>query len=286
MEHRIPESVPPMPLERYLRRAWPMLPGHRLRDLLKKRDVRRGGTRLGAKDEVRGGDCLTVYLPEALLCPAAEWLWRDEGLGALLKPQGLPVDADRDGVGADTLAARLEREVPGARLLHRLDAAAGGLVLAALNEEAYAQGLETFRRHALDKRYLALARGGFDRGAGALTAWLKKDARRSQVRILHGPAAGAKDIETRYEVLRDDGGTAALALDPVTGRTHQLRAHMADFGHPLLGDDRYGDRAFNQSSPGPLRLWCSSMTIGRDAPLARWRGRTFRAPDPAWWQEE
>ena len=286
MEHRIPDPVPPMPLERYLRRAWPMLPGHRLRDLLKKRDVKREGARLGAKDTVRGGDCLTIFLPEALLCPGPEWLARDEGLGALLKPQGLPVEADREGVGADTLLTRLWREAPGAQLLHRLDAAAGGLVLAALNEETLAQGLDTFRLHALRKGYRALAKGGFDRGEGALKAWLVKDARHSRVRVLHGPAAGARDIETRYRVLWDDGKTAGLELEPVTGRTHQLRAHMADFGHPLLGDDHYGDRAFNAARPGPLRLWCSWMTIGRDAPLARWRGQTFRAPDPAWWQEE
>ena len=68
------------------------------------------------------------------------------------------------------------------------------------------------------------------------------------------------------------------------GRTHQLRAHMADFGHPLLGDDRYGDRALNRRAPGPLRLWCGELEIDSDSPLADYCGMQFAAPPPAWWE--
>ena len=67
--HRVPTGVKPMPLEKYLRRAWPMLPGHVIRDVLKRRDVRVNGARSGADAAVRGGDELTLYLDEALLAP-------------------------------------------------------------------------------------------------------------------------------------------------------------------------------------------------------------------------
>ena len=72
-------------------------------------------------------------------------------------------------------------------------------------------------------------------------------------------------------------------LEPVTGRTHQLRAHMADFGHPLLGDDRYGDRAANKAHPASgLCLWHERLTVPGDSPLKAYRGRRFEAPAPEW----
>lgn len=283
--HRVPGGLSPMGLEKYLRRAWPMTPGYVFRDALKRRDVRVNGARAGAGDVVRGGDALMLYIDDRWLCPEAEVLFTDERLIVAVKPQGLPVDADRDGVGADTLLSRLNRRWPGARLCHRLDAAAGGIVLAAADEAVWQQALEAFRDHAgVQKRYRALALGDFDRREGTLDAWLVKDARRGEVRVLHRDAPGAKPIRTRYRAEAAVApGLWRVALEPVTGRTHQLRAHMADFGHPLLGDDRYGDRAANRRYPGvKLCLWHEALTVPEDSPLADYRGRTFEAKAPAW----
>ena len=284
IEHIVPQTVPAMPLDRYLRRAWPLLPSHALRELEKRRDVKRDGKRIGAKDAVRGGDRLAIYLPDALLLPDAELLYRDDRLAAVYKPQGLPVDADQDGVGADTLRNRLLRVFPDARLLHRLDAAAGGVVLVALDEETERQGRLTFQRHALSKRYLAVAKGGFDFAEAVERAYLVKDAKRAAVRVTSRPSPSAKPIETRVELVDETDGLARLYLEPVTGRTHQLRAHLAFLGHPLLGDDLYGDRALNAAHPGRLRLFCQSMTLAKDAPLEAYRGRTFQTNIPEWWK--
>ena len=80
-------------------------------------------------------------------------------------------------------------------------------------------------------------------------------------------------------------GIARVELEPVTGRTHQLRAHMADFGHPLVGDDKYGDRALNKAEGGGLRLWCGEILILQESPLERYRGMRFEAPEPEWWTD-
>ena len=283
--HRVPGVVPPMPLERYLRRAWPLLPGRVLREALKKRDVRVNGARSGAGAEVRGGDALSLYLDARWLEPEAEILFEDGQLIAAVKPQGLPVDADRDGVGADTLLARLRRRWPGAELCHRLDAQTGGIVLAAADEAVLQQALEAFRDHrGLRKQYRALALGRFREREGTLDAWLLKDARRGEVRVLHQSAPGARPIRTRYRVVGEHGpGLSEVLLEPVTGRTHQLRAHMADFGHPLLGDDRYGDRAANRAYPGgKLCLWHEKLTVAPDSPLSDYRGMAFEAKAPEW----
>ena len=283
-EHFIPANVPPMALEKYLRRAWPLLPGRVLRDALRKRDVRVNGARSGGEVTVRGGDVLNVYIADAYLTAGPDILWTDERLIVSVKPQGLPVDVDQDGVGADTLLARLQTRWPEARLCHRLDAATGGIVLAANDDTVWQQAFEAFRTHGVRKQYAALAFGRFDRSEGTLRAWLKKDARQAAVRVLHRDAPGAKPIETRYRVVRPVAeGLFRVALEPVTGRTHQLRAHMADFGHPLLGDDKYGDRAANKRYPGTrLCLWHERLTLPKDSPLRDYAGRTFVADAPEW----
>lgn len=286
IRHVVGMTISSLPLEKYIVRAWPMLPGRAVRELLKRRDVKRDGVRLGGQDCVRPGDELVLYLPERYNPESACLVYDDARLLAAVKPQGLPVDVDQDGIGADTLLNRLKEVNPDARLCHRLDAATGGLVLVAAEDEIYARALETFRIHALRKRYLAWTAGGFEKSEGTLRAWLLKDARRSEVRVVHREMPGAKPIETQYRVVEDRGELARVALEPVTGRTHQLRAHMADFGHPILGDDKYGRRTLNHAHPGMLRLWCASVEIDKGAPLAAYRGRRFEAPNPSWWEED
>lgn len=284
IRHVVPDPVAGMPLEKYIRRAWPMLPNHAVRDLMKKRDVKRGGARLNADDIICGGDELVLYLPDKFNPAPAEFAYADDHLVAAVKPQGLPVDVDQDGVGADTLLTRIQAIHPSAQLCHRLDAATGGLVLAALDDEILSGALETFKEHALRKRYLALAKGGFPKREGTLKAWLVKDAKRATVRVVHREERSSKPIETRYRVIDESAGIARVELEPVTGRTHQLRAHMADFGHPLLGDDKYGDRELNKRAPCGLCLWCAELTLGKNCPLENYRGMNFSAPPPAWWE--
>jgi len=89
-----------------------------------------------------------------------------------------------------------------------------------------------------------------------LTAWLKKDPRESKVYISDYEKPGTKQIVTEYEVLKG-GETALLRILLHTGRTHQIRAHMQHIGHPLLGDDAYGDRVFNKTHNARALSLCS-----------------------------
>lgn len=192
------------------------------------------------------------------------------------------MDADQDGIGQDTLLTRLRSKYPSAQLCNRLDAATGGLVIAAADEATYRSALAAFAEKSVDKTYVALAKGGFSQTEGDLRAYLAKDAASSKVRILQRGGSGAKPIETRYRVLWDDGAMAVLALFPITGRTHQLRAHMADFGHPLLGDDKYGDRMFNREHPGGLRLWCTEIRFASNGAMSAYHDARICSPMPAW----
>ena len=268
IEHVIPAIVREMPLRQYISRAYPMI---NARDVLKKKDVKVNGVRRDGDFFVRGGDELKIY---ALLDMSIAVAGQEDGYLAVIKPQGLPVDTDGAGIGADTALERARLIHPKAQLCHRLDAQTGGVLILATEEKALKYALDAFREHRVGKRYTAVIRGGLGGKKGVYKDGLIKDAKNSTVRIVAPKTKGALTCETRWEFARDIGdGFAKAYLEPVTGRTHQLRAHMAHYGHPILGDDKYGDRQANKNFRTKLCLWCDTVEIG---------GHTFRADAPDW----
>ena len=284
IRHEVPAGVKSEELSRYLKRAWPLLPGHVLRDLLKKKDVRIGGVKSGKGDAVRGGDILEIYAPEKHFCPDAEIIFDDGHLLAAVKPQGLPSLPDQDGVGADTMQARLQKTHPTAKLCHRLDAATGGVMLASLDDATEEAAFEAFKQHAMGKAYRAVLIHKPPKAEMTLRAHLFKDAKRSTVRVSDKPVPGSREIITRLKLLGEENGLWIAELEPVTGRTHQLRAHMAHIGCAILGDDKYGDRDKNKQLGfmGRLCLWCETMTVPAGSPLQGYAGKTFHAEAPQW----
>ena len=276
VEHRVPEGVREMPLRAYLARAYPMAPGWALRDAWKRRDVRVNGDK-GAQ-AVRGGDVVRVYLPEDLLfAQPLSILYEDGEILALEKPSGLPVDVDADGIGEDTVARRLERLRPGARIAHRLDAGTGGALLAGKTPQALERLVQAFASGGVRKEYRAVAVG---QGVGEqlLEGYLEKDARQARVSVRREPFPGARRILTRYRALRcaQESGVwlTQLSVELLTGRTHQIRAHLAHAGLPLLEDDKYGDRAANHRLGVFVpQLWCERLRYEsvdvRSAPKGR-----------------
>ena len=284
IRHTVPQKLRQEELSRYLRRAWPLLPGHVLRELLKKKDVRVNGVKSGKGDTVRGGDTLEIYAADRYFEIPAEIIFDDGRLLAAVKPQGLPSLPDAEDVGADTMELRLQRVHPGARLCHRLDAGTGGVMLAAVDADVEAQAFETFKQHGIRKAYRALLCKRPPRDEMTLHAHLTKDARQASVRVTDRAVKGSKEITTRVKVLGSVNGLWDCELEPVTGRTHQLRAHMAYIGCPILGDDKYGDREKNRQLGfmNKLCLWCETLEIPEGSPLEDYVGQRFHAPCPEW----
>ena len=243
-----------------------------------KRDVRVNGR----KDAqcVRGGDVVRVYLPEeSLFAQPLSILYEDGDILALEKPSGLPVDVDADGVGEDTVARRLERLRPGAHIAHRLDAGTGGVLLAGKTPTGLNALLEAFASGGVQKEYRAVAVGRVE-GERLLDGYLEKDAQRAQVAIRHAPVPGARRVLTRYRALgqsQEQGvWLTQLSVELLTGRTHQIRAHLADAGHPLLGDDKYGDRAANRTLGIFVpQLWCARLKCGGVEAYSAPKGKFF-----------
>ncbi len=129
--------------------------------------------------------------------------------------------------------------------VHRLDANTEGLVLFARTEEAAARYEELFFTHELRKIYHAIVRG-VPESTGRLVHWVVKNADDSFVQVCREGEPGALRCELSYRLLQTNGETSLVEIELFTGRTHQIRVQMAAAGHPVLGDDKYGDREFNK----------------------------------------
>lgn len=260
-----------MSLARYLSRAFPLLPGHILRNALKRRDVRVNGARAGEGAAVEAGDELMIYIDERFLTAPAHVLYDDGHILALNKPQGLPVDADEDGIGEDTLLRRARALHPEAALCHRLDAGTGGVILLALTGDAYSEITGYFKDHLIEKTYRCLVSGRPKKPEGTLVHYLQKDAAAARVRETGENRPGALRAELGYRVIETRGETTLVEIDLGTGRTHQIRAQMALIGCPVVGDDKYGDRAVNKRLHAAFpALWCVRLRLPD--------GRYFESP--------
>ena len=157
IRHAVPQGIVPGSLQHYLTWAYPLL---NVRALLKKRDVKVNGLRREGEFLLQPGDELLLYGD----CDfSIRVLGQENGLLAVEKPQGLPVDVDSEGIGADTALSRVRAIFPEAELCHRLDAATGGVLVRATEKAAWEAALAAFREHRVEKRYQALAGGEFSR---------------------------------------------------------------------------------------------------------------------------
>ncbi len=133
-------------------------------------------------------------------------------------------------------------------LCHRLDRNTGGLVIIAKNQASYDVLLKKIETREILKYYKCLVKGRMERNKAELKAYLWKDARKSMVFVSNQKSKGSLDIVTAYKVLEYDPSTdvSMLEVELITGRTHQIRAHLAFIGHPILGDGKYGTNAVNR----------------------------------------
>lgn len=212
------------------------------------------------------------------------------------KPAGLPVIHDTE---PDTLINRamlyLHREHgwepgkgPAPALCHRLDTGTSGLVLIAKDPQTEQLLIDLIRDREIRKEYLCVTFGRPRPEQATLQGYLVKDAGKGLVRVSERPMPGGKEIETRYKTLAVSGRLAFLQVELITGRTHQIRAHLASIGCPILGDSKYGNNAANRELKlkyQALCAWQLTFPVLTNPLLQGVSGRSFQAEKP-WWNQQ
>ena len=230
---------------------------------LKKIKINR--KRCEANTVLNEGDSVQCFLPEEFfkksvdntslenIKPQLSIIYEDDNILLLNKRPGVSVHEDENG-STNTLITHViaylyqkKEYIPENEqsftpaLCNRIDRNTGGIVIAAKNAEALRVMNEKIKNREINKYYLAAIHGIPHKSKDTLKAYLRKDDKNNQVKIYDkNPPRDAKEIITKYNVIAKKKTESLIEVELITGRTHQIRAHMAHIGHPLLGDGKYG----------------------------------------------
>ena len=226
--------------------------------LLRKKDIKVNGKRVNKDILVYENDKIEIYLPKELedIKINLDKVYEDENILVINKPANIEV------TGKNSLTELINKQYTNCEFrpqpCHRIDRNTTGLVMFAKNEEALEILLEKFKKHEIEKHYLALVYGIPNKKQERLEAYLFKDNKKAQVYISDTFKKGYQKIITKYTILeKRKDNTALLDVEIETGRTHQIRAHLSHIGYPIIGDGKYGKNEINKQFGKRYQMLCS-----------------------------
>lgn len=295
MQMRVPAEKDGLMLSQLLVQTAADVPMWAIKEAMKKRDVRVDDVRISGDVRVREGQEIRVFWPKSVVSgrqqekalPMPEIVFEDEHVLLINKPQGLQSQNEDNPLAGDSaltrVAAYLKSKAENTdclHLCHRLDVQTGGLLLFAKDDAAFESAMQAFSERSFRKFYTCRVKGCPAKREAVMHAYLRKDAQISRVSVTDYPARGAMEITTGYRVI-EGGERALLEVELITGRTHQIRAHLAHIGHPILGDDKYGDRLLNrQLGLKRQQLWATRLVFEAEGALSYLNGRSFSVSCP------
>ena len=295
-------------LDRFVGKAVPLLPESLLQKYIRLKRIKRNGK--GAKRDVRlvEGDVLQLYINDEfferpteenawlkIATPRLDIVYEDENILLADKKPGVLCHSAGEW-SWDTLISNIQAYLrqsgewdPKAEnaftpaLCNRIDRNTGGIVIAAKNAEALRILNDKIRDREIAKYYLCIALGRVEPPKGRIECFLRKDEKSNTVRVYHRPVPDGRSAITLYQTLQTRGELSLLEVELLTGRTHQIRASMADLGHPLLGDGKYGVGSVNRKY-GETHQALYSYRLRFDFPsdagiLEYLRGRGFQVDE-------
>ena len=253
--HLVPKNSPSTRIDSYLARHFSNLTRNQVQKLLRNKNIRVNERVIEPSYKVRVGDQIFIQIPpieEIEAKPESiplEILYEDESIAVINKPAELVVHAAA-GHSSGTLVNALLYHLkdlsgiggkfrPG--IVHRLDKGTSGVMLVAKTNEAHHELVRQFQDRKIEKTYLALAYGRFKKEEGVFKNCLGRS--RANRKKISSKTRRGKEAVTEYRVIRGGQGVITLLeLKPKTGRTHQIRVHLAEAGHPIVGDPLYGGK--------------------------------------------
>lgn len=299
-------------LDKFLTKRFKTMPKSLMYKYIRTKYIKVNGKKCEISTRLYEGDIITLFIKDEFF-DASQYdtydflkapnklsiVYEDENIVLLNKPVGLLCHPD-ENYHFDSLLSRLQHYLYDKKeydpkdensfapaLANRIDRNTGGIVIAAKNAQSLRVLNQKIKDRELKKFYLCVVHGKLNKKQATMTDYLEKNENQNRVYISSKPTPDSKTIKTRYKVIKEFGNMSLLEVELLTGRTHQIRAHMAYIGHPLVGDGKYGTNKQNKGIKLKWQALCSyklEFSFKTDGGILEYlNGKSFEIKDIWFW---